>query len=115
MVGNSCTMTRISIAEDWSEAPMGRVPDDDETCGQNFREKLLAPALKAGDVEVVIDGTEGYGSSFLEESFGGLVRFHGFTEAQLRNRLRITFSDLTFAKYERRIWAYIREAQEAKN
>ena len=34
-----------------------------------------------------LDGTEGYGSSFLEEAFGGLIRDDGFRVASLKERL----------------------------
>ena len=46
---------------------------------QSFRETCLYPKLKAcieSDNKLVInlDGTQGYGTSFLEEAFGGLIR-----------------------------------------
>ena len=47
--------------------------------GEEFRESLLLPALKKCIKEkdilyVVFDGCSGAGVSFLEESFGGLIR-----------------------------------------
>ena len=50
-----------------------------EYSGEDFREKILAPAFakckKNGEqLTVNLDGGYGYGSSFLEEAFGGLVR-----------------------------------------
>lgn len=42
--------------------------------GEEFRESLLLPALNKGEVTVNFDGVYGYGSSFLEEAFGGLAR-----------------------------------------
>jgi hypothetical protein len=75
----SQNLKQLSIAHDFSREPLGRVYADSDSSGQLFREKLLAPALQKHDVVVVsLDGTEGYGSSFLEEAFGGLVRHHGF-------------------------------------
>lgn len=65
----------INIARDFSRYPAGRFPSDGPFNGQLFRENFLKPALHENDVIAVeLDGTRGYGSSFLEEAFGGLVR-----------------------------------------
>jgi hypothetical protein len=86
---------KIRIATDFSKVPAGRYVTDGNVSGQVFREKMLVPALSQGaHVVVDLDGTEGYGSSFLEESFGGLIRNHGFTLAQLRDQLELkSFED----------------------
>lgn len=43
--------------------------------GEEFRCDVLIPALEEHDeVKVDLDGVIGYGSSFLEEAFGGLIR-----------------------------------------
>jgi hypothetical protein len=43
--------------------------------GELFRESVLIPAIKEdSEVSVNLDNVFGYGSSFLEEAFGGLVR-----------------------------------------
>ena len=91
-------MTRISLAEDFSPFPAGRYhPHDGPHTGQRFREERLIPALgKLGEaerLEVVFDGVEGCGSSFLDEAFGGLVRDAGFSKAFLEKHLRLTTSD----------------------
>ncbi|WP_430434285.1 STAS-like domain-containing protein [Methyloversatilis sp.] len=96
----------ISIARDFSETPAGRHTKDSATSGERFREEVLAPALrKAEEVVIDLDGTLGYGSSFLEEAFGGLVR-QGFTPEQLHQRMQIKSSTPT---YLRRVWQYIEE------
>lgn len=68
-------MKTISIAKDFSVYPGGRTPEDGPHSGREFREQLLIPIFD-GNERVVInfDGVRGYGSSFLEEAFGGLVR-----------------------------------------
>lgn len=91
-------MTRISLAKDFSPFPAGRYhPHDGPHTGQRFREERLVPALgKLGEaerLEVVFDGVEGCGSSFLDEAFGGLVRDAGFSKAFLEKHLRLTTSD----------------------
>ena len=65
----------INIANDFSRAPAGRYIDDGPNSGQRFRDQFLVPALSAHQhITLEMDGTRGYGSSFLEEAFGGLVR-----------------------------------------
>lgn len=65
----------ISIAKDFSVYPGGRTPDDGPYSGQEFRDQFLIPSLESREHVIVdFDGTRGYGSSFLEEAFGGLVR-----------------------------------------
>ena len=66
----------ISIAKDFSPTPAGRYRSDGPFPGEKFRDDLLLPALRKDTepVTVELDGTAGFGSSFLEEAFGGLVR-----------------------------------------
>jgi hypothetical protein len=101
---------KISIAKDFSTVPLGRFPDDSEFNGTTFREKFLLPALKISEtVEVDLDCTEGYGSSFLEESFGGLVCISGFNNEELLKRIRlISKEDSTLID---EIQQYIKEAR----
>jgi hypothetical protein len=103
------TTKLISVARDFSKAPAGRYDSDGPAPGARFRDQYLLPALKAADsVTVDLDGTAGYGSSFLEEAFGGLVRL-GFGEAELRRRLNILSARHS---YEERVWNYIRKAAQ---
>ena len=82
----------INVIRDFSAVPAGRTKQDGPNSGARFRDELLYPALKAGGIVTVeLDGPEGYGSSFLEEAFGGLVR-RGFQVDELLKRLRIVSS-----------------------
>lgn len=100
----------ISVAEQYSRSPAGRLRTDGPFSGERFREELLLPALQTtGEViEVDLTGALGFGSSFLEEAFGGLVRNGYYSAEQLRARLRIR-SEVQL--YERRIWAYVKAAR----
>lgn len=103
---------RLSIAEQFSDAPWGRYPSDGDFCGEHFREKLLWPALKSGgEVEVSLDRVEGFGSSFLDEAFGGLVTHGYLTAGELKRRLKIVAANPDFDLYVRAIWRYITEAE----
>lgn len=98
---------KLSVARDFSEFPAGRHPDDGPYSGERFREEFLAPNLKSdGSIEVDLDGTMGYGSSFLEEAFGGLVRNHGLNLKTLESRLKLHDSRKI---YEKIVWQYIRD------
>ena len=94
----------ISIAKNFSRVPAGRFREDGPTSGQQFRDDILIPALRKDDVvEVDLDGVEGYGSSFLEEAFGGLVR-SGFAAADLHKKLKIKTVD---EAWRMEVWSYI--------
>jgi hypothetical protein len=102
--------TVISIASQFSPTPAGRYISDGPYPGERFRDEYLVPALRdsTGCVTIDLDGTAGFGSSFLEEAFGGLVR-RGFDPAELRRRLMIKSS---YPSYVERVWSYIDRARE---
>lgn len=82
----------ISIAKDFSAIPGARFPEEGDFSGQDFRNNVLCPALKeaiSNDevLTVILDGTAGLGTSFLEESFGGLIRNDKFSLATLQKHL----------------------------
>ena len=95
----------ISVAEDFSRFPAGRFRSDGPHSGQAFKDELLLPALqRTGAVRVLLDGTMGYGSSFLEEAFGGLVRENGYLPGELEDRLTIEALDSSLIK---EVWEYV--------
>lgn len=68
-------MIMVSVAKDFTRFPSGRYKRNGATSGEAFREKFLEDPLRRGEhLTVDLDGTVGYGSSFLEEAFGGVVR-----------------------------------------
>lgn len=103
------TTRTINIASDFSQTPAGRFITDGPYSGERFRDEILVPALKSSD-EVVVDmsGVFGYGSSFLEEAFGGVVRKCLFNRDELLKKMRIRSSLKT---YETKVLQYIKEAQ----
>jgi hypothetical protein len=103
--------------KEFSDTPYGRYDDDGRYNGGKFRE-LLAKKLKevmTQNEQLEIDLSHikmGIGSSFLEESFGGLVRKGFFTKDQLlsgKDRLLFIKSDLEF--YIEEIEGYIAKAK----
>jgi hypothetical protein len=102
----------IKISEQFSEVPAGRYLTDGEFSGERFREEYLRPSLaQADEVVVDIDGAAGYGSSFLEEAFGGLVRKGYFSGDELHRKLKIRATDSAFRNYIAAIWRFVDEAR----
>jgi hypothetical protein len=106
-------MQTIHIARDFSPYPAGRYGTDGKFSGERFRDELLIPALKANDkVRVVLDDTRGYGSSFLEEVFGGLIRAD-YTLDNLKNQLEIVAEGTVFKRYKTLAERHIEAAAES--
>jgi hypothetical protein len=108
-------MSKILVA-DHAPSPGGRYITDGPFSGEWFREKVLGPALGAaiqtGEKLIVeLDGTSGYGSSFLEEAFGGLIRTRAFEPAKVRETLIITANDRLYAPYKILTERFIRDAR----
>jgi hypothetical protein len=103
----------LSIRTDFSQFPGPRYRKDGPFSGQEFREDVLSLHLRAAidggySLNVVIDDVAGYGSSFLEESFGGLLR-HGFTAAEVAGHLRIVANTSRFQHHKQMALKYIEE------
>jgi len=105
---------KIAVAKDFSDSTGGRVPMEGPNSGEEFRDNLLIPALNnhSGKIFIDLDGTDGYGSSFLEESFGGLIR-KGFKADDLLNRF--IFKSEEDDSYIDEVIRYIKEAQDLLN
>lgn len=76
-----CITVRVC---DFSKTPGSRYRDEGKKAhsGQEFREEILEPNFKTAltnNLKLIIDldGTIGYGTSWLEEVFGGLTRSYG--------------------------------------
>lgn len=104
---------RIVIAEDFSNAPGARYESEGPNSGEKFRKELLLPnylaAEKNGEkLEVNFDGCYGFATSFLEESFGGLIR-ELKKKGILQNILIVSNDDVTVRGL---IEKYVKEAEE---
>lgn len=86
------------IVSDFSRTPGGRFRADGPHSGEEFREDVLWPALRDHRVvEVDLSGTLGFGSSFLEEVFGGLVRTHGDALSDLASNITVVPETSSYA------------------
>ena len=87
------SMNEIQIARDFTRYPAGRYRADGDYSGEVFREEFLKPVLEEHrHVIVDFDGAMGYGSSFLEEAFGGLVR-DGYSKDLILDTFEFKSSD----------------------
>ncbi|MBU2949709.1 STAS-like domain-containing protein [Tamlana agarivorans] len=87
-------LIKINLAKDFSKTPGSRYEKEGKFSGELFRKTILAPAIKEAiknnnKVEINLDGTAGYGTSFLEEIFGGLIREDKISYVELKKRLSI--------------------------
>lgn len=85
---------KIIVAKDFTDSPGGRVPIEGPHSGEEFRDNILIPALHkhSGIIFIDLDNTDGFGSSFLEEAFGGLIR-KGFKADEVLARLKFKSED----------------------
>lgn len=101
---------------DFSKFPSGRDDNDGDFNGEKYRNSILAPQIKAAKatgkkIEISIDGVLNFGSSFLEEAFGGLVRNGIASKGELKSILRITPDNHRYARYRAVIIRHIEEAK----
>lgn len=104
----------INVA-DFSKYPSGRDENDGKYNGEKYRKAVLMPAIKEAletgkTVCVSLRGVMSFGSSFLEEAFGGLVTEESISKSSLKKILRIDPGKPSFSRHERAIWNYIQDA-----
>lgn len=96
------------------EFPGGRFRKEGPNSGEEFRDDHLVPAIKDDQhydrVQVVFDGVAGFGSSFLDEAFGGLVRKHQLSRECLGARLDISAGEDDLKDYVDKAQEYIEQA-----
>lgn len=86
--------TTIKVATDFALSPGPRYINEGLHSGEAFREEILKQKMTLAienkeKLVVDLDNTSGYGTSFLEEAFGGLIRHNGFKLADILTHLDI--------------------------
>lgn len=104
----------IAIA-DFAQYPSGRDERDGEFNGARFRTTILAPAVRAAlesgsRVIISLSNVMSFGSSFLEEAFGGLVRKEQISRTDLKKVLHIEAGPSQNDRYRDAIYRYIDRA-----
>jgi hypothetical protein len=83
----------IDVGVDFTRYPAGRTMTDGPFCGEAFRDRFLRPQIeKHLPIVVKLDSALAYGSSFLEEAFGGLVRM-GFQKDEILKLIQLETTD----------------------
>lgn len=108
---------RLSVAEKFSVTPGPRRRVEGKYSGEEFRETRLRDAVREAIARreilvVVLDGTAGYGTSFLEEAFGGLIRNDGIPLSDLHKWVRLESTEEP--DLLREVEEYMLEAEQKK-
>ncbi|WP_029285359.1 STAS-like domain-containing protein [Pedobacter sp. R20-19] len=81
----------IKFARQFTRKPGPRKIEEGDNSGELYRKQLLILVKQAIDEDkkliIDLDGVLGYGTSFLEEMFGGLIRNNHIPYEQLSKRL----------------------------
>jgi hypothetical protein len=106
----------INIAKDYTTTPGARYKKDGPFSGEEFREKYLEDHFKDSNstykVKIILDGTEGYATSFLEEAFGGLARKIKSEKSSEKSLERLEFISTEDELLIDEIKTYIKNANE---
>ena len=103
----------VNVAKQFTKLPGVRYKHLGKYSGEEFRQKFLIEPLKQGKTVIVeLDGVRGYGSSFLEEAFGGTVRELDLDIIDAQNRIKIV---TTIESWRLDAEEYIRTAKTRKN
>lgn len=103
---------RVNVAKQFTRLPGLRYIRLGKFSGEEFREKFLIEPLQQGKfVTVELDGVRGYGSSFLEEAFGGTVRRLNLGIEDALRRLKV---ETSVDSWRLDVEEYIRTAKSKK-
>ena len=100
---------RINVAKQFTRLPGARYISLGPFSGEEFRQRFLLEPLKQGKTVIVeLDGVRGYGSSFLEEAFGGTVRALNLDPEDALQRLKV---ETSIKSWQLDVEEYIRTAK----
>jgi len=109
---------KLIVITDFSTTPGPRYEHEGNFSGEIFRNVCLAPKLKEAidknfTLFIDLDGTAGYGTSFLEESFGGLIRENGYIEQDILHNISLKSEEEEYLIED--INEYLKDAQNEKD
>ena len=107
----------FKVVKEFSRTPSARIAKEGRYPGTDLRSKitpLIRLALQENNMFLIdLDGASGYGTSFLEEVFGGLIREEHFKHKELEKCLEIKSDEEPELVDE--IWEYIKDAGNEKS
>lgn len=103
----------IYIAKEFNDKLGGRWIKLGPYSGEAFYNNLLQPRFKIAkemgkELHIYMDGTKGYGSSFLDQSFGELAREFGVSDVKNTLKFHTDFFSWNVKYLEEEIWAKIK-------
>lgn len=103
---------RVNVAKQFTKLPGLRYIRLGRFSGEEFRQTFLIGPLRQGKAVIVeLDGVRGYGSSFLEEAFGGTVRELDLDIEDALQRLKV---ETSVESWRLDVDEYIRSAKSRK-
>ena len=107
----------LKVSTVFSDIPGPRYIREGLYSGQDFRERILLPRLQEcidnGDIlQIDLDGTQGYGTSFLEEAFGGLIRVNNLSFSVVSEHIEIVSEEEPYLIDD--IMEYLRDAENER-
>ena len=109
---SSQDVVRVNVAKQFARLPGFRFRRLGPNSGEEFRDRFLVEPLRAGkSVIVELDGVRGYGSSFLEEAFGGVVRQLDLTIEDALRRLQV---ETSVSSWRLDVEEYIKTAKQVR-
>lgn len=105
----------IKISRDYTSTPGPRYIKEGKWSGERLRDKVIFPAFEKAienniKVFVDLDGTSGYGTSFLEEVFGGLIRLNELKYEDIVNALELKSDEEPYLIED--IYEYLQDAND---
>ena len=106
----------LKVSKEFTDLPGGRYESQGPFSGEEFRRDYLIPyydlsVFNKEKLVVDLDGGYGYGCGFIEESFGGMVRY-GYSAKELLKNIEYISNDEP--GLPDKIRNYIKEAGKAK-
>lgn len=103
---------RVNVAKQFTKLPGLRYIRLGRFSGEEFRQTFLIQPLRHGKTVIVeLDGVRGYGSSFLEEAFGGTIRE---LDLEIEDALRRLKVETSVESWRLDVDEYIRTAKSRK-
>lgn len=94
MIGLAMMILKISLVNEFTDQPGGRLRITGPHSGQEFFEDHILPALEKSDsIEIDLNEALGIPPSFLDESIGNLIKRLGINEYKRRVRIVLDEDD----------------------
>jgi hypothetical protein len=107
----------LVISRDFSATPGSRYIIEGDFSGEALRKEILTNMLQSAiddntKLFIDLDGTSGYGTSFLEEAFGGLIRENNYNYQTICDHVILKSEEEEYLLDD--IDGYLQDAQNEK-